>query len=616
MCGIAGYNVSTQWCNEHCGTDKIMEDIIQEGWFHNIHRGYDSAGLFAVSPENKTMIFKKPGIATEIFKDEIKETGLIGPAKVLALHTRAPSTGSGDPKDNENNHPVGWGGVWTTHNGTLYNDPELKRLYSGGKPSPIVDSVALSMVLAQTEPTDFSSVLQALEEVTGNFSIHSIWENHPGISLLARSAASNPLIMAVHKNENAVVYGSEKESVWHVIYMMGLDGGDPAWNWVSLDAGNAVLIDEGKPVAWGNFRPSGWFAGKGNQTPYIMSRWLPKEKDRSRTFVYSTSDEHDYVNKARNPKFYDTDKGKLLYTRVGGFTDEAEDEGFPYDKGEMDWGAVFCEADEIRADGDFIHIMYGSVEIVATKSGRIVRDVMNHDLFTMGKRWSKVKRTEQQAALEPSDLEWEDFIRIKGTHVGQLPTQLENYEYIRIMNNDAQVYNGGWDRWPFTDEPAAPVVQDPLTKMTPAITLDWNNFYDVIVRHKDMPDMIFLNDGNCPTHNEKFSQHNIPLGCPLLLNAATYTMAAFEDVSLFLFTDEYSVKYEMNDVEDFCDSIKGKECDWRIVEITDVWTPTAYWEIVSGEQCLICGVTRLVDRYPDWFELVNSLRRGVGKSVA
>ena len=228
MCGIAGYNVSGKWAKLHLSQPKT-ENILQEAWFHNVHRGWDAAGYFSVNMDDEIQVFKSPGVAPQIFHSDIFEQGKLMASKVLAAHTRAPSTGAGEPSKNENNHPVGFGGVWTTHNGTLWNDEDIKEEIVGKakvKDYAVVDSLAISMKLSLESPTNFENILEALGEIRGAFSIHSIWQTHPNVSLLARSSTNNPFIMAVNTEDQGIFYGSEKESVWAMLTEAGQDPND------------------------------------------------------------------------------------------------------------------------------------------------------------------------------------------------------------------------------------------------------------------------------------------------------------------------------------------------------------------------------------------------------
>ncbi|KKM76245.1 hypothetical protein LCGC14_1382090 [marine sediment metagenome] len=620
MCGIAGYNVSEKWAKANL-TQPKTESMLQEAWFHNVHRGWDAAGYFSVNLEDEVQIFKEPGVAPQIFHSSIFEADMLMTSKVLAAHTRAPSSGAGDPSINENNHPVGYGGVWTTHNGTLWNDEEIKEEIAGKekyKELPIVDSLAISMQLSLESPKDFDSILEALGEIRGAFSIHSMWQTFPGVSLLARSSANNPLVMAVNTEDQGIFYGSEKESIWGMLTEAGQNPNNAElWEWRSLDPGFAILIEDGRVINWGTFedKVAGW--AQASKLKYTMHRWLPKEGKRKRTQVYETDHEFDYVNKARRPSFYNTILGTVLYTREGGFTEDAKDEGFPYAKGELEWGAVLAEADEIRKDGDLIHVFFGAIELIVTSNGRIIRDVFNHDLFTKNQRWTKIKKKKDRPLVKIRD-DWSDFWRLRTTGIHIVPDKPTEYAYIaelelehtKKMKQIGYGKRSGVD----LDEPKSLVG---LKEMAPIVTLQWGNVYDQLVVHETHPTLKFLTDGVCPEHTgEAFTSHSKAFKCKRMLYAASFTMAAFAELDIHRVwmkangkNGEGMIVYQMPDQGDMCEADGEKNCYWTVTEEVAFINEDdeLYWKTITQEECIICGTIRYLDKLPAWTQLIDTV---------
>jgi len=631
MCGIAGYNVSGELCEEHL-SDK-MEKVLQEAWFHNVHRGWDAAGYFTVDLKKEIQVFKRAGVAPQIFQDEILDKGLILPSTTLAAHTRAPSSGAGNSKDNSNNHPVGWGGVWTTHNGTLYNDDEIKKDLTATnkeyKNLPEVDTLALSMMLAQTKPTKFDEVLEAMSEIRGSFSIHSIWDDFANVSLFARSSTSNPFVMCMSTRSEGIFYGSEKDSIYGMMHMAGLDPNDKEeWEWRTLDPGAAILVQNGGIVDWGTFdAKSAWsYGGYDSSTNYTMHRWLPKEGSRKRMQVYSTDRHGDYINKARKPSFVGTEKGTVLYTREKGFTEDAEGEGFPYTKGEMEWGAVFAEADEIRKDGDLLHVFYGDIELVTTSSGRIVRDVFNHSLFGKSQRWTKTNKKNARSLVN-IDKTWEDFFKASTTFVSQIPGSLADYEYVKEMElarskkvSELAIHRQKKSGLINTD--GTDIDTSQYRRMKPTQLITWNNINQFVVEHEVHPTLKFLADGECPTHNQPFKTHDQAFQCRLLLSASSFFMAAFDHVELHqvwyngtrsdagapgTVIYQMPTDYHACELESKSTGFGKDPCYWaltREVRVIDEPTET-YWTIPIAEECVVCSLVRELEILPAWMQLLT-----------
>lgn len=244
MCGIAGFHCSQEVA------DTIFDDgtackLIVAGLNANAHRGRDASGFFAVY--DKDTVVEKTNLNSDVFIKEVIGTLELGKPRIAGVHTRAAT--KGDPKHNENNHPVVWGNVIVTHNGIISNDEEIKKSVKyEEKPEPEVDSSAIAAILNDQAPQpydDFENILKALAVLRGGFAFHAVWINHPGYSLLVRGNA-NPLHFQFDEM-GLVLYSSEAAGVRELAAAFGLEKGTT----FSLDTRKAVLLYDGKPVRWG-----------------------------------------------------------------------------------------------------------------------------------------------------------------------------------------------------------------------------------------------------------------------------------------------------------------------------------------------------------------------------
>ena len=608
ICGIAGYNCSETYALKNFNSKKT-ERMLQEAWLHNLHRGYDAAGFFSVEVEtDHILVFKSPGLAPTIFDKEIRDKGILEVAKVFAAHTRAPSPSSGSADHNENNHPIGWDKVWTTHNGTIFNDDTIKELFVPNKIErkqtvPKVDSVAISMMLSDVSPLNFDKVLEALDDITGSMSIHTIWEDYPGYSLIARASTTHPLIIAFNDENNAVFYGSEIESVWHMIHMMGIEA-NKGWTYKSLNPGNALIVYDGTIISWGSFRTAGWTNVNSARADIIKHRWLPKSKGHKRQLVYATDMEHSFPFKANRTSIYKSSKGDLLYTKQHGFTDQA-DVKWPARDGLL-WESVLSEADEIIQDKEFLYAFYGDIEIVFSKDSRIIKDVYNHALFNNGQRWTNVKKKiSEPTILNNIGLDWDKYIFKEMTTIHKVPTSITNYLYVEEIRK-------------FTEAKAAdfPKAIMPSTtsagrsELLPKTSLDMDNFYIITNSHPANRSFAFMNPGLCGVHNSLFKNHSEPMKCLILLESASVTMAAFSGVDIFTCLEDVIVDYIFTD--SYCGNENKKEpkdCWWVPDEFIEIFNNIDFWRITTAESCMQCGSVRTVRKMPEWLSFLNSSAR-------
>jgi len=116
MCGIAGYCLNPK---EHQRAS--VADLAGQMLLDIEHRGQHATGSAWINPANGNRVILKAAIPATKFVQYNKD--LCKNAQTAILHTRWAT--QGDPKDNNNNHPIPRGKIVLTHNGHISNDREL-----------------------------------------------------------------------------------------------------------------------------------------------------------------------------------------------------------------------------------------------------------------------------------------------------------------------------------------------------------------------------------------------------------------------------------------------------------------------------------------------------------
>ena len=620
MCGIAGYNCSPAWQAEFLDQKK-QNKILEEAWLHNQHRGYDAAGYFAVHDKG-IRVFKKAGTAAEILVDMAKKEKNVPISRVFGTHTRA--TTQGTEKDNRNNHPVFWDNIWVTHNGTIHNDDSFRRGLEKkeAKNLPAVDTVAINIALAGVnDPYDIDDVIDNLEDLSGGFAFHAIWKDHPGLSLLVRGDLS-PLIVA-YNAAGCIVYGSQKESVWHIIYTMGHDPADDNWVFRDMAVGQVMLFKDGTPIVWKSLpktKKNLW----SQRADFHMQRILPSEDDRECQVVYATNRLSDFalenegharsLGLAKKPQHL-----QVIYTRNGGFLNGSSLKTYPA-MNDTAWQAVASEADTIYQNKKtkYLHVYYGNLEIVMNRS-RAIQDIYNHDLFTDDDRWTKkLDKTEKEQVIISDD--FEEFLILKSTSVNSLPTKPEDYAYVRAMN--LKEATRATPQLPVMTGPITTVGRDTSKKphYWKSITqLGWEDIFtkdEEVVFHNTAHDLMFLQvenngGGTCSVHNVKFVEHSSPKGCTFLITAAAFAYSNIIDLDVldYVLGDDASLVYTLPDHGDACDKKKGHyylPSSWKRVRSEGV-----EFDIIVAEECSDCYISKEIAGLPFWLD--KMFRPGVYK---
>ncbi|MBN1588814.1 MAG: glutamine--fructose-6-phosphate transaminase (isomerizing) [Pirellulales bacterium] len=203
MCGIVGY----------VGNANAVDFLIA-GLHRLEYRGYDSAGVATITPDDSLTIAKSVG-RVESLEEQMAETPAFG--KIGIGHTRWATHGS-PTLTNAHPHLGGDGTVAVVHNGVIENFLALRqRLQSEGftfhsdtdteviahliaaalaKQPPVED-----MAAAQYQPL-VTAVETALAQLQGTYGLAILFVDHPEVMIAARRGS--PLIVGVGSGEHFI----------------------------------------------------------------------------------------------------------------------------------------------------------------------------------------------------------------------------------------------------------------------------------------------------------------------------------------------------------------------------------------------------------------------------
>jgi glucosamine 6-phosphate synthetase-like amidotransferase/phosphosugar isomerase protein len=200
MCGIAGI---IRWNRE-----PIKEETIGVLLVGNEHRGNDASGLVIQQANGDLAVLKKdiPGwqlVTSQEYETFIRDY-LKPDSRSVLVHARAAS--QGNPRDNNNNHPMYAGCSAIVHNGVIRNDNFLfKKL--GFERKAETDSDILRAILDQEGITEDG--IDIIGEASGSGAIAAVHPRFKDQVLLIRSG--NPMTIA--SNDNFFYFSSEKETL-------------------------------------------------------------------------------------------------------------------------------------------------------------------------------------------------------------------------------------------------------------------------------------------------------------------------------------------------------------------------------------------------------------------
>jgi glucosamine--fructose-6-phosphate aminotransferase (isomerizing) len=195
MCGIVAYI-----------GNKPCQSLLLEGLKRLEYRGYDSAGMAVMGPDNRITVVKKAGRVANL-EDALEETGAL-PGTLGMSHTRW-ATHGGVTDVNAHPHRDDKSGIALIHNGIIENYVALKTLLQekGHRFVSETDTEVLTMLVGElyspSEGVDLEAAVQAaLREVTGAYAICVMCEHEPDTLVVARKGA--PLIVGIGNGEYVV----------------------------------------------------------------------------------------------------------------------------------------------------------------------------------------------------------------------------------------------------------------------------------------------------------------------------------------------------------------------------------------------------------------------------
>ncbi len=190
MCGIVGYI-----------GEREAYPILIKGLHRLEYRGYDSAGVAIINPEDKLNIYKSKGKVNQLeaFCESKDTTGTLGIA-----HTRWAT--HGEPND-ANAHPQysKSGRIAIVHNGTIENYAVLKKALEehGCNFRSETDTEVVVQLIEYIHDTTKCSLIdavrEALDQLVGAYAIAVISADEPDMIIAARK--SSPLVLGVGENE-------------------------------------------------------------------------------------------------------------------------------------------------------------------------------------------------------------------------------------------------------------------------------------------------------------------------------------------------------------------------------------------------------------------------------
>ena len=200
MCGIGGV---VRW-----GQLPITEEHIRILLIGNEHRGNDASGIALQQVDGSIDICKKdkPGwqFVTDYEYEKFIKDKLHPDSRCVLVHARGAS--QGNPRDNNNNHPMYAGLSAIVHNGVIKNDDWLFDNQKLERKST-TDSDILRAIVDKHGIT--KEAIFAMDKATGSGAIAAIHPEFQDKLLLVRSG--NPLTLA--SNDDFLFFSSEKNTL-------------------------------------------------------------------------------------------------------------------------------------------------------------------------------------------------------------------------------------------------------------------------------------------------------------------------------------------------------------------------------------------------------------------
>lgn len=272
-------------------------------------RGTDATGI-AYNTSRGLQIYKRPLAAHRL------HLRIPAEAHVVSGHTRMTTQGSA--KKNFNNHPF-FGHVKgktfaLAHNGTIWNDLELRRTKHLPRTKVQTDSFIAVQLIEQQKSLDFSSLRYTAEAVEGSFSFTVLSERDD----LYLIKGDNPLNIVHFPKVGVYIYASTAEILNKALARCG--------NWlgrgekVDIAMGDIVKIDSKGRITHGTFDVSKFYRSSWGywdtslypRTPHSEGEHLALLKSVAKAFGFTG----EMVDRLLDQGFTIDDVENLLYEGV------------------------------------------------------------------------------------------------------------------------------------------------------------------------------------------------------------------------------------------------------------------------------------------------------------
>ena len=272
-------------------------------------RGTDATGI-AYNTSRGLQIYKRPLAAHRL------HLRIPAEAHVVSGHTRMTTQGSA--KKNFNNHPF-FGRVKgktfaLAHNGTIWNDLELRRTKHLPRTKVQTDSFIAVQLIEQQKSLDFSSLRYTAEAVEGSFSFTVLSERDD----LYLIKGDNPLTIVHFPKVGVYVYASTAEILNKALARCG--------NWlgreerVDIAMGDIVRIDGNGRITRGAFDASKFYRSSWGYWDTSLYPRLPHSEEEHLSLLKSVAKSFDFtgemVDRLLEQGFSTDDVEELLYEGV------------------------------------------------------------------------------------------------------------------------------------------------------------------------------------------------------------------------------------------------------------------------------------------------------------
>ena len=272
-------------------------------------RGTDATGI-AYNTSRGLQIYKRPLAAHRL------HLRIPAEAHVVSGHTRMTTQGSA--KKNFNNHPF-FGHVKgktfaLAHNGTIWNDLELRRTKHLPRTKVQTDSFIAVQLIEQQKSLDFSSLRYTAEAIEGSFSFTVLSERDD----LYLIKGDNPLNIVHFPKVGVYIYASTAEILNKALARCG--------NWlgrgekVDIEMGDIVKIDSRGRITRGTFDASKFYRSSWGYWDTPLYPKAPHSEEEHLTLLKSVAKAFGFtgemVDRLLEQGFSTDDVEELLYEGV------------------------------------------------------------------------------------------------------------------------------------------------------------------------------------------------------------------------------------------------------------------------------------------------------------